>query len=60
MANPLVPHVGIWRLFIDESQTKCNDFYEIDGINTFGGRRLISDYQTIFAKNENYGYTDMI
>jgi hypothetical protein len=36
MANPSLPYFGIWRLFIDESRTKSNDFYEIDDINTFG------------------------
>jgi hypothetical protein len=36
MANPSSPNVGIWRLFIDESHKKSNDFYEIDGINIFG------------------------
>ena len=36
MANPPAPNVGIWRLFIDESGTKSNDFYEIDDIDTFG------------------------
>ena len=36
MANPSTPYFGIWRLFIDESRTKINDFYEIDDINTFG------------------------
>ena len=36
MANLSTPYFGIWRLFIDESRTKSNDFYEIDDINTFG------------------------
>jgi hypothetical protein len=40
MANPSAPYFGIWRLFIDESRTKINDFYEIDDINTFGAGAL--------------------
>jgi len=56
MVNPSAPYVGIWRLFIDERRTKSNDFYEIDDINTFEGRRLILDYQTKYGKNGYYGY----
>jgi len=53
MANPSAPYFGIWRLFIDESRTKINDFYEIDDINIFWGRRFRSDCQTIYTKNES-------
>jgi hypothetical protein len=34
MANPPAPNVGIWRLFIDESGTKSNDFCEIDEVQS--------------------------
>jgi hypothetical protein len=40
MPKPSAPYVGVWRLFIDESHTKSNDFYEIDAITTFGAGDL--------------------
>ena len=40
MTNPSVSYFGIWRLFIDESRAKSNDFYEIDNINTLGAGAL--------------------
>jgi hypothetical protein len=49
MANPSAPYVGIWRLFIDESHTKSNDFYEIDDINSFGVGGL---YQITGTRNK--------
>jgi hypothetical protein len=42
MANPSSPYIGIWRLFIDESHTKSNDFYEIDDTNAFGAGVLLA------------------
>jgi len=60
MANPSVPYFGIWRLFIDESRTKINDFYEIDCINTFGASALDQITGRYMQKNGNYGYIAVI